>query len=176
MSNAARHVLGVVAGLLIPPLVLAGLCYGVGEYQSQRSAAFQFSWLGLGVIVVTAIVLAFLAGSRLSPIASLLGGLAFTALGILPLLEILGTQLLPDNGWMPAPVLIGFQTVAYSGWLLFIGVALLMVSMFPSRWRGRGDRVVYSPSYDLGPSYGSEPAPFMPFSDPEDATRPMRRE
>ncbi|MEO3870135.1 hypothetical protein ABGB18_15060 [Nonomuraea sp. B12E4] len=176
MSNAARHVLGVVAGLLIPPLIAAGLCYGVGEFQFQRGAAFTFSWLGLGVIVVSAIVLAFLAGSRLSPIASLLGGLGFTALGLMALLEMLGTRLLPEDGWLPGVLMVGFQTVAYSGWLLFIGVTLLMTSLFPSRWRGGRERELYSPSYDPGPAYGSEPSPFLPDRDPNDITRPMRRE
>jgi hypothetical protein len=169
MSNGARHALGVVAGLLLPPLVAAGLCYGVAEISATSSSAFQVSWFGLAVVAASAIVLAFLVGSRLSPVASLLGGLAFTALGLVPAMELSGLRILPDK-WLPAVLQLGFQTVAYSGMLLFLGVALLVVSAFPSRWRSSGEPPVYSPVY------GSAPSPYLPHNGPEDATRPMHRE
>ncbi|WP_433430037.1 hypothetical protein [Nonomuraea sp. CA-141351] len=169
MSNGARHALGVLAGLLLPPLVAAGLWYGVGEILVRSRATFQISWLGLAVVAASGLVLAFLAGSRLSPIASLLGGLAFTALGILPTVELQGVRVLPGQ-WLPATLEAGFQTVAYSGVLLFLGVALLVVSMFPSRWRSSAGPAEYSSAY------GSAPSPYLPQSGPEDATRPMYRE
>ncbi|MEQ4719246.1 hypothetical protein [Nonomuraea sp. B19D2] len=159
----------MLAGLLLPPLVAAGLWFGVGEILVRSRETFQISWLGLAVVVASAIVLAFLAGSRLSPVASLLGGLSFTALGILPTVEMQGLRVLPDR-WLPAIMEAGFQTVAFSGVLLFLGVALLVVSLFPSRWRSSATPAEYSVPY------ASTASPYLPQSGPEDATRPMFRE
>jgi hypothetical protein len=152
-------------------MTAAALWFGVGSFQGD-AATFQFSWLGPAMIIVSGIVLAFLAGSRLSPVASLIGGLAFTALGLTPVLEQgVGLRLLPELGWLPPELTTGFQIVTFSGWSLFIGVALLIVSVFPSRWRSGSEPVVYSPSYG-----GSEPSPYLPQHGPEDATRPLWRE
>ncbi|GAA3237421.1 hypothetical protein [Nonomuraea helvata] len=160
----------MVAGLLLPPLVAAGLWFGVGEILVVSRATFQISWLGLAVVAASGIVLALLAGSRLSPVASLMGGLAFTALGVLPTIEMQGVRVLPDR-WLPAGMEAGFQTVAYSGVLLFLGVALLVVSLFPSRWRSSARHIEYADPYG-----SSAPSPYLPQGGPEDATRPMFRE
>jgi hypothetical protein len=170
MSNGARHVLGVVAGLLLPPAIAAALVYGVGEITRTMSVAFTISWAGFGVVAAAGAALAFLAGSRLSPIASLLGGLAFTALGLMPIAELRGLDVLPDR-LLSGSVASGFQTVTYSGVMLFLGVALLIVSVFPSRWRSLERPEVYVPT-EYGP-----PGPMSPYMQPpEDATRPMHRE
>jgi hypothetical protein len=171
MSNGARHALGVVAGLLLPPLTAAGLWYGVGQTLLLSRSAFAISWPGLGVLAASGLVLAFLAGSRLSPIASLLGGLAFTALGVVPWAETQGMRLLPDN-WLPNTLAQGYETVALSGVMLFIGVTLLVVSAFPSRWRARAEPPAYSPAY-AAPAASPY---YQPESSSEDATRPMFRE
>ncbi|MFI7129969.1 hypothetical protein ACIBQ1_30025 [Nonomuraea sp. NPDC050153] len=160
----------MVAGLLLPPIIAASLWYGVGEYLLRFQSAFEPSWLGLSAIAASAIALAFLAGSRLSPIASLLGGLSFAALGILPVLELRGVRVLPDQ-WLPNVMEQGFQTVAYSGVLLFLGVALVVVSLFPSRWRSSVTHGGYT-----APEYGPAPSPYASYNGPEDATRPMHRE
>ncbi|MEV0385170.1 hypothetical protein [Nonomuraea sp. NPDC050643] len=170
MSNGARHALGVVAGLLLPPLVAAGLWFGVGDLRLQAVQAFQISWLALGALAAAGIVLAFLAGSRLSPVASLLGGLSFTALGVVPLIELTGVRVLAEN-WLPAALSTGFMTLAYSGLQLFLGVLLLVVSAFPSRWRSRREPVLYE-----GPYERNVAAPYLPHNGPEDATRPMYRD
>ncbi|MEU6714732.1 hypothetical protein ABZ897_24980 [Nonomuraea sp. NPDC046802] len=155
----------MVAGLLLPPLVAAGLWFGVGEILVRSRTAFEISWLGLAALAASAIVAAFLFGSRLSPIASLLGGLAFGALGIMPTLESQGLRLLPDR-WLPVMFEPGFQTVAASGVLLFLGIALVVASLFPSRWRSAAERAVYEPDY----------APVQSPYYPDDTTRPMYRE
>ncbi|SEU06158.1 hypothetical protein [Nonomuraea wenchangensis] len=167
MSNGARHAFGVVAGLLLPPLALAGLLYGIGEISFQTRSAFQFPWYAVGVLAVAAVVLAFLAGSRLSPVASLLGGLAYTALGLLPLLEFTGGPRLVLEGLVPARVNEGYLALGHSGALLVVGVMLLTVSLFPSRWRA----TVPEP-LSVSPAYGQGTSPYLP----EDATRPMFRE
>ncbi|MEO3803642.1 hypothetical protein [Nonomuraea sp. B1E8] len=181
MSNGARHALGVVAGLLLPPLIAVGLSFGVGDFATRLRGAFELSWLGLAVIAVSAIALAFLVGSRLSPVASLLGGLMFTALGVLPLLEFFTRQrLLPPGQWLPDPVGIGYQTLTSSCLLLFLGITTLVVSMFPSRWRAAhrppppDQHLDYG--LDHGHAYGPAQDPYPPQSGPGDTTRPMFRE
>ncbi|GAB2955783.1 hypothetical protein ACFMQL_00855 [Nonomuraea fastidiosa] len=173
MTNGARHALGVLAGLLLPPLLAAGLWYGVGELSLTAQRDFRLSWTGIVVLAASGILLALLLGSRLSPVASLLGGLAFTGLGALPFAEMAtGVRLLPD-GLLPSSLRSGFMTVTYSGLLFLLGVALLAVSTFPSRWRGRPQE---ADAYDG--QWQSAPSPYLPPSTglPEDATRPMYRE
>lgn len=180
MSNGARHALGVVAGLLLPPLLAAGLWYGTGELSLQVQRDFRVSWIALGVLAASAILLGFLAGSRLSPVASLLGGLSFTALGVLPFVEVsTGVRVMPDT-FLPSFLHTGFLTLTYSGLQFVIGLALLTVSMFPSRWRGRvAPAAGYQEPWDQTSVQPQSPAqsPYLPPGiHPEDATRPMYRE
>ncbi|MER6949320.1 hypothetical protein ABT294_35435 [Nonomuraea sp. NPDC000554] len=188
MTNGARHALGVVAGLLFPPLIAAGLAFGIGD-TAAKYQQFVVSWLGLVVVALSALLLAFLLGSRMSPVASLMGGLAFTALGLVPWIEMQGVRVLPLD-WIDGPLRIGFQTLLYSGVFFLLGVTMLVVSAFPSRWRGAraalaapehaheyGMPAPYPPApYPPSPSHTS-PSHTAPYSTlPEDATRPMHRE
>ncbi|GAA4514113.1 hypothetical protein [Nonomuraea ferruginea] len=189
MTNGVRHVLGFVAGLFLPSLILVGLLYGTGEITLSAQRFFAVSWAAIGVLVVTAIGLAFLVGSRLSPVASLLGGLQYTVLGLLPILELGGTRLLPTN-WLPLPLARGYMNAGYLGFLLLLGVLLLAASAFPSRWRGRprtdgppapyyapGPHAYSGPAGPSGPPPAAERDPYA--GEPwrgDDATRPMRRD
>ncbi|MGN9785250.1 hypothetical protein ACTMTF_27735 [Nonomuraea sp. ZG12] len=200
-----RHLLGIVAGLLLPPLIVAGLMYGVSELTLTMQRMLAFSWLGLGLLVLSGIALAFLAGSRLSPVASLLGGLMFVLVGSLPLLELMSrTRILP-RGFLPAMLDNGYRNLSYQGILLVIGVLLLVVSAFPSRWRGvrpafDASTGPYGPAYppaQHAPSYAPHPHgpshasgspdrpggpdpyarnPYSPDVPQQDTTRPMHRE
>ncbi|MEW9555899.1 hypothetical protein [Nonomuraea sp. NPDC050783] len=156
----------MVAGLLLPPLTLAGLCYGTDQVADQTRGVFQVPWPAIGVLAATGIVLAFLAGSRISPVASLLGGLAFTALGLLPLVRTVSGLTFEPQELLPAQLRDGYLALASLGLLLVLGVALLAVSAFPSRWRAAAEPPLTSSAYGQGPS------PYLP----EDATRPMYRE
>ncbi|HEX4817280.1 MAG TPA: hypothetical protein VFV66_31450 [Nonomuraea sp.] len=169
MSNGARHALGVVAGLLLPPLIAVALWYGVGQY-ALPAASNRISWSGLGALAGAGVVLAFLAGSRLSPVASLLGGLALTGAAVLPVIELAwGLRVLPD-GLLPAGLETGYRTAGVTGVQLIAGVTLLVASAFPSRWRGRPEPV-------HAPSYAPELIPYQQVdTGPEDTTRPMFRE
>lgn len=159
MTNGVRHALGLVAGLLLPPLIAVGLMYGVAELTMTMQRMFGLSWLGLGLLVLSGIALAFLAGSRLSPVASLLGGLMFLLVGSLPLLELMSRMRILPRGFLPIMLDNGYRNLSYQGILLVIGVMLLVVSAFPSRWRAA--RPAFDPS--IGP-YGSSypPAPYAP--------------
>ncbi|WP_441124369.1 hypothetical protein [Nonomuraea sp. H19] len=150
-------------------MIAAALWFGVGELSLEAVAAFRISWLAVGALAVAGILLGFLAGSRLSPVASLLGGLAFTGLGVVPVVEIMGLWVAPDD-LLPRALQTGYLTVGRTGVQLFLGVALLVVSLFPSRWRSRAEPVEYSPAYSAPVS------PYLPQGGPEDATRPMYRD
>ena len=180
MSTGARHAFGLVAGLLLPPLIGAGLMYATGAVTTSMQN-FTISWTGLGVFVLCGIATAFLVGSRLSPIASLLGGLEFTAAGLLPAAGTLARLSL-----MPPPdrlgvLSAGYATLAYSGLMLFLGVMMLAASALPSRWRANRPVTFIPGSPGQGPalSYPPGPEPYRPSypqQGPEDATRPMHRE
>jgi hypothetical protein len=179
MSNGVRHALGVVAGILLPPLLAAGLLYGVGEVM-LTIRQFVMPWAGLAVVAACGVVLAFLVSSRVSPVASLMGGLMFTGLGVLPLLDVLRVFSPPGN-LFSGNIGTAYLTLGYEGIFLLLGVLMLVASAFPSRWRSARPPVI-TPGHGPGaaPPYGqhgwaSGPAPYRSPGD-EDVTRPMHRE
>ncbi len=193
MSNGVRHGLGFLAGLLLPPLAALALMYGVSHLSLTLAQRFELSFPGLGLVVLAGAGLAFLAGSRISPVASLMGGLLYVLLGVVPFLTMYGIEFRPEQ-LLPGLLRNGYTGLALQGILLMLGVMLLVASAFPSRWRGRAradaapaypgypppaypgpaDQAPYQDPfqarpYPPEPSYGAE-------SRPEDTTRPMHRE
>ncbi|GAA2314812.1 hypothetical protein GCM10010149_77990 [Nonomuraea roseoviolacea subsp. roseoviolacea] len=134
MSNGVRHVLGVVAGIVLPPLIAVMLMYGVTEV-NRSFHNFVISWTGLALIAAAGALVAVLAASRMSPIASLLGGIGFVVLGVLPFIEIMSGPVVPD-ALIPGWVRNGYLTLGLTGVFLLLGFVLLVSSAFPSRWRG----------------------------------------
>ncbi|MDA0637910.1 hypothetical protein OUY22_31260 [Nonomuraea sp. MCN248] len=180
MTNGVRHVLGLVAGLILPPLILLALLYGTAEFTLSAQRFFAVSWTALGVLLAAAAGLAVLAASRLSPLASLLGGLQYTVLGLLPVLELTGLRILPRD-WLPRPLSAGYMNLGYLGFLLLLGVLLLVASAFPARWRGRpAPSAPYHPGTSSGPQPHLDQQPPDPYArEPwrgDDVTRPMRRD
>ncbi|MGI5272547.1 hypothetical protein ACQEUU_25575 [Nonomuraea sp. CA-218870] len=175
--------LGLVAGLVLPPLILLALLYGTAEFTLSAQRYLAVSWTALGVLLAAAAGLAVLAGSRLSPVASLLGGLQYTVLGLLPILELTGLRVLPRD-WLPRPLSAGYLNLGYLGFLLLLGVLLLVASAFPARWRGRP--APSAPSLPYHPETSSSPQPYPDQQAPgpyarepwrsDDVTRPMRRD
>ncbi|NUS09707.1 MAG: hypothetical protein HOV97_44925 [Nonomuraea sp.] len=101
--------------MLAVPALAAGLVYGA-------EGPLDVHVVRAGV----AILIGVLAGSRISPLASLLPGLAFTAYaGVLMVRGGVGDLI-------PAGYLEPLNT-----WSSVIGVILLAASVFPSRWRAR---------------------------------------
>lgn len=183
MSKAARHILGVVAGLLLTPLLMLGLMYGSGQVVYAFKTDFSPSWLGAAVLAACAVALGFLAGSRLSPLASLVTGLGFTGMGTVLLIPMLYPSGLADL--LPAPLRWGFDMLGPTGMLFIAGILLLTASAFPSRWRAARPE---QPAPSYGPPQRQQqqqypPAfdPFQPASFPpagpgeDDRTRPMPR-
>ncbi|MEV0386593.1 hypothetical protein [Nonomuraea sp. NPDC050643] len=122
MRNGVRHLLGAGAGLPATPLIAAGF---LGH------AHLAPEWVALGTLTATMAFVGVLAGSRISPLASLVPGLVFTGFGAAAQAGV---------PWL-VPVLLPRPYVeTYLGlldtWALPVGCLLLAASVFPSRWRG----------------------------------------
>jgi hypothetical protein len=158
MSNGARHGWGVLTGLILTPALAAALAYGtwrtLSGWQQFGPASAEYR-IGLASLAVTAVVLGFALGSRLSPLASLIPGLVLTALGGVwaasPTWAAKHTVgKLPDS---LDKLDAGYQSIGTTGVLLMVGIVLLFASLFPARWRARADT---RPSFE----YDAPPQPY----------------
>jgi hypothetical protein len=156
MSRTLRHVIGAVVGVLIIPLVVAA--FGYPSY--RHSADFSPQLFGHGrpfvaaaALILIGIVLGLSAGSRLSPLASLIPGLVLTGFGAIWVLQPSWVVHRTFRG-VPDQFNAAYQAQASSGVLLVLGVLLLVASTWPSRWRGP------SPSEP-----GDEPDEYVPVVD-----------
>ncbi|MEU5883193.1 hypothetical protein [Spirillospora sp. NPDC047279] len=151
MSNGARHGLGVVAGVVAIPVVGAGLLFGFQKLDEQRARYIRFdadfSTTGLVAVLIvgaTAAVIAVLAGSRLSPFASLIPGLVFTAYGLIWLLKPLWlSDKVPD---LPRRLELANLTMSVYGVPFLVGMILLGSSVLPSRWSSRRAKPALAPA------------------------------
>ncbi|WP_067488841.1 hypothetical protein [Actinomadura hibisca] len=137
MSNGARHGLGVLLGLIATPVLALGLAFGLERVLRAYQMFQPFSERAVWVLVLVGVGLlaGLLAGSRVSPLASLVPGVALTAYGTLwqVSLERVGdlTDPLPDRFER------GFNLSGGTGFVLLLGVVLVAASLPPSRWKGR---------------------------------------
>src|SRR4051794_19161919 len=85
MSNGARHAWGILVGVVLTAALGALLIYG--SYRLQHGYLIGLhkndKWIGGGLLAGAAVVFALMTASRLSPVGSLIGGLALTAAGVL---------------------------------------------------------------------------------------------
>jgi hypothetical protein len=163
MPNGLRHVLGLIAGVILAPVIAAGLLYGTDRLARLFQTYFfrgNDQWTAVAILTLAGVTLGVLVGSRISPLASLIPGLLFTGVGGL---------------WAVAPVWMtrhsshklpdafdrGYQYVGPYGVLLVLGLLLLVGSLSPSRWRAREPRTVRQ-AYEYGPPDGG----FVPASGP----------
>ncbi|WP_329251327.1 hypothetical protein OG417_06855 [Actinoallomurus sp. NBC_01490] len=140
MSNGARHTWGFFAGIVLTAALAALLIYGTYRLQHGYLTEFhkQDKWIGGGLIAGAAVVFAILASSRLSPLASLIGGIVLTAAGVMFFVSQKTTADL-INRFPFKEQRVTLAGLEEEGFLLFAGVGLLFASFFPSRWRARGD-------------------------------------
>jgi hypothetical protein len=142
MSNGARHGLGLLAGLILTPVIGAGVMYaaltgrvagGLGSIADGRAP-------GLAVLGASVVLIAVLVGSRISPLASLIPGLGFTALA-LAWLAVPGWSSDDVARLVPPAVGGGAQSAAGAEMVLgVLGGVMLVASLFPSRWRARAGK------------------------------------
>jgi hypothetical protein len=157
MSNGARHTWGFFAGLVLTAALAALLIFGT--YRLQHGYVTQFhkqdKWIGGGLIAGAAVVFAILAASRLSPLASLIGGIVLTAAGVLFFVSQKTTADM-INRFPFKPQRVTLAGLEEEGFILFAGVGLLFASFFPSRWRRRGE-ADSDDGYEYGLPETSEP-------------------
>lgn len=167
MPNAIRHVLGLVAGLVVTPLIAGCLMYGTFElYRSTRLAYTSDTgelWRGLVPLLVAALLLGLITGTRVSPLASIVPGLLFTAVG---LVWAIAPRWTIEHLYRPLHDRLeqGYSMLGSSGLILVLGVALLGASLAPSRWRGRAAAPA-APAFGGAPPAPSAPQP-APMSPP----------
>ncbi|HEY8482312.1 MAG TPA: hypothetical protein VIL71_21000 [Spirillospora sp.] len=136
MSNGARHGLGALVGLVATPVVAACLMAGTGRL-GRSARLFMIDdgrWPAAAVLLLAAVVLGLVVGSRVSPLASLIPGVVYTFVGLLwlaaPRWAVQNT-----TGRLPARLGLGYEALAAYGVFLVLGVALVAASLPSSRWR-----------------------------------------
>jgi hypothetical protein len=178
MPNGVRHVLGLLAGLVLAPVTALGLLYGTERMQRIFQVYFfrpGTQWTPILLLTAVAVVLGVLVGSRLSPLASLVPGVLFGVPGLLWAVAPEWT-LHHTARKLPGALDRGYQVVGPYGVLLVLGLLLLVGSVPPSRWRPREVRTPARHSYesgsaDGGSSRGGTGGTFFP-PEPQDA-RPV---
>jgi hypothetical protein len=170
MSSGARHGIGVVVGLIATPLIAGFLTYGVNRATvTVRVYAFDAPWsqrlIVAGALLVAAVALGLVAGSRLSPLASLIPGVAFTGLGLMWFLAPGFALRNTGRDFLTDDLFLGYTYLSPAGIWLLLGVALVTASLSPSRWRGAGASPAPSPygmqAGPMGPG-GAPPQPYGP--------------
>ncbi|MEV5569145.1 hypothetical protein AB0L06_03790 [Spirillospora sp. NPDC052269] len=146
MSNGARHGLGVLAGILAIPALLALLIFGAHRINRQqhviavtyKDGSVTDGLFVLGLLVAGGLVIALLCGSRLSPLASLIAGAPLAGYGaywaLRPMQALTKMTEVPGGKGQYA---LDAAMAARSGLLLVIGATLVLASFPPSRWRSR---------------------------------------
>ncbi|MEU4822207.1 hypothetical protein ACLQ2P_00030 [Actinomadura citrea] len=141
MSNGARHGLGVLIGLVVTPVIALCLMYSTTKFTEYFRYFFtrggEDRWVGAGVVLVAAVLVGLAAGSRVSPLASLIPGAAYTAIGFLWLAAPRFAFEHSGRGVLSRELYLGYTTLAPYGVFLLLGVALLVASLAPSRWKAR---------------------------------------
>ncbi|XRQ05721.1 hypothetical protein ACN3XK_55660 [Actinomadura welshii] len=156
MSSGARHGLGVLIGVVATPVVAACLMYGTTKL-ALFARTFRFEgtdkWVGAAVLIVAAVVIGLVAGSRLSPLASLVPGAVFSVLGLVWIVAPRWAFTNSGRDVLPRELENGYLYLGPFGIFLVLGVGLLVASLAPSRWK----------SLRAAPAYGSPPpAPMGP--------------
>jgi hypothetical protein len=179
MGTGTRHLLGVITGVVAIPVVAAATVGGLGYIQHAYTSSISRPmtlYVAAGLIVVAGLLVALLVGTRISPLASLLPGVAFVALGACgiaapstmakALRGVLPMTLHVTSAGMTFPFGEAAVETVWDGGFLLIGVILLFASIAPSRWRAKVRPVAPGTHrMDTGPDGSWPPQPPAP-SDP----------
>lgn len=159
MSKGARHGLGVLVGLVFTPVIGFALLYGTQKLNRSFTVFALESgdrWVGAGSLVVAAILIGLLAGSRLSPMAALIPGAVLAVNGLL-WVSSPRWMLSHTTNKLPDDLERGYAVLSSTGLLLVLGVLLLISGLAPSRWRAAVTRPAGAapyapPRFDSGPA------------------------
>lgn len=163
MTRLSRHGLGALIGVIATLLIAFCLLYsaervrmaiGAGVMPEMARENGGEIWSALAVMLVGAVTAGLVAGSRLSPLASLIPG---TVIGLTGLLWAVAPS------WMfsqtvtsmriPEDFHLSYLNLVASGTFLVVGIALVAASAPPSRWR---------------PARAAEPAPAPDVPEPRE--------
>ncbi|HEU5032955.1 MAG TPA: hypothetical protein VFV01_49115 [Spirillospora sp.] len=172
MSNGARHGIGAAGGLVATALVGWCLLFGTDKmFRATRFGLVQLRsyhgkdlWIGTLVLLVAAVLIGLMVGSRVSPLASLVPGAVYAALGVLWIADPIWAAEHTSKKPMPDNLAEGYLTFAPMGMFLLLGVLLIVASVPPSRWRARtagaaAPRYAGPPPAPMGPPPGAPGAP-----------------
>ncbi|MCP9967372.1 hypothetical protein LUX57_21495 [Actinomadura madurae] len=141
MSSGARHGLGVVIGLVVTPVIAVCLMYSTTKFSEYFRYFYTRGggdrWLGAAVVLVAAVLVGVVVGSRISPLASLIPGFVYTAVGVLWVASPRWAIGHSGRDLFPRELYLGYTFIAPYGIFLLLGVALLAASVAPSRWKAR---------------------------------------
>ncbi len=136
VSRTIRHVVGAIIGIVISPLAVAAFAYPAYRHGDRFSPLLLGDGRQLVVaaaMVACGIVLGLSAGSRVSPLASLIPGVILTGFGLVWALQPSWVVHRTLRG-VPDQFNAAYQAQAASGLLLMLGALLLVASIWPSRW------------------------------------------
>jgi hypothetical protein len=137
MSNGARHVLGLVVGVVITPLTAVALMFGTGQ-SSKFLAYLAYDRVeqipACTALVVSAVLLGLASGSRISPLASLVPGAAYALTGLAWVVSP-ESRVAAEADLLPGTLGRGYLALGGYGIFLMLGFLLLAASLPPSRWR-----------------------------------------
>ncbi|MFS2294054.1 MAG: hypothetical protein FWJ90_15370 [Actinomadura sp.] len=159
MSSGARHGLGALFGVIVTPVIAACMMYGTGKLGlSVRALVYggDERWVGAAALLFAAVLLGLAAGSRLSPLASLIPGLVYTGTGLLWILAPRWSFQNLGRDVIPRELFPGYTLLAPYGILLLLGVGLVVASAAPSRWKAPGSGAAV-PRFGAPPPAGPPP-------------------
>jgi hypothetical protein len=140
MVIVVRHIFGFIVGILVGPAMLWATGWGVMRATELRGQTGANLYIAIGAMAVAGLVVGVLMVARWSsPLATLLPGLGLVGWTVVyavnpqrAALELPGTDAIQPT----------MNTLLVSGVYGLLGVALMMPTFHPSRWRakGAGDR------------------------------------
>ncbi|WP_026341011.1 hypothetical protein [Actinomadura atramentaria] len=138
MPNGARHALGALVGI-----AATGVAFGLLLFASDRAMRIYRYWVMGGddkasvilPLLAVGVLLGLAAGSRLSPLASLIPGVVYTLIGLFAVLSPQNATKFGHDVLGSGRIQNAYLTVTSTGLLLVVGALLIVASLPPSRWR-----------------------------------------
>ncbi|WP_203914911.1 hypothetical protein [Rhizocola hellebori] len=136
-----RHVMSLVAGAVLAPLIWVLVAAGQGAFQSGLSAEGAPSDLTMGLILLVGIGLGagLIATLRTSPMGALLAGLVFIGASVYLYLDQAGALSVFTTTWQVKGYPINLALPLTNGVLAFAGALLIMSTFSAERWHSDDD-------------------------------------
>jgi len=150
-----RHVLSLVMGVVIAPLVWVAIAVGQGATQEGVPNGLLVSGL---VLVGVGLVAGLLASLRTSPLGAVFASIVFLGASAFMYLDHDRAMDLFTTHWKIQKYPIDLASPLQTGVLAFAGGLLLMSVFSAARWRGRSSELDSEQDSTWSPIPASEPA------------------